>query len=641
MCGIAGCISFQEKRKVDKTVLQNMSDAMAERGPDGAGMCIIQNERLGMVHRRLAIVDLSEQANQPMSNSDDSIYIVFNGEIYNHSELRKEINQKHKVIWKTDHSDTEVIIHAYEIWGIQCIEKLRGMFSFALWDKKKEKLWLVRDRLGIKPLYYSVFKDKLNFASTVKALLQDEEQDKTIDKNAVYDFLSLLAVPAPNTLFKKIKKLPAGHYMEVDFSGKIRKSCYWDICQFANVKKLNEKEIVIQKELIDKLRNSTEVRKMADVPVGVFLSGGIDSSTNLALFSENDSNVNTFTVGYTGTRFYKNENRYAQYMADYCKAIHHDRILGEADVLDFINQLKQMSDDPIADPVMVSQYYIAKMARENGIKVVQVGEGSDELFAGYTYWNTQANYEKLNFIIPKKLKKLLCKNIRHLHIDISERSEELMRRAISEEGIFWGSGMVYISENRKRKLFQTDFIHEIGNHKTWDNFSEIYKKCSTLMAKETVSWMGCINMIFRLPELLLARTDRACMAVGVEGRVPFLDHYLVEWGMRIPEKYKIKKGDHKHILKLAVKDVLPDNIINRRKEGFGLPFIEWYKGRLGNEMKENVDCFVKESGFFNDREVKKLMRDDKVDPTVKWALFILSLWWQQYAVSEEYRIQKG
>lgn len=630
MCGIAGSISFDNNKKINKTVLTKMADAMAERGPDGSGVCVLNNERVGLGHRRLAIIDLSKQADQPMSNADDSIHIVFNGEIYNYQEIKEEINKIRNVKWKTDHSDTEVIIHAYEIWGIQCIKKFRGMFAFALWDEKKEKMWLVRDRLGIKPLYYGILRGKLNFASNVRALLEDWEQDKTVNKKAVYDFLSLLAVPAPNTLFKNIKKLPAGHYLEITLNGEIKTTCYWDICKYANMKKLKESEDRIKTGLLDKLKDSVKIRKAADVPVGVFLSGGIDSSTNLALFSEDSQEVNTFTAGYKGMRHYKNENSYAKSVADYCRAVHHDQMLDDTDVIEFVDTLKKLSDDPIADPVIVSQYYIAKQARENGIKVVQVGEGSDELFAGYTYWSKLARYEKLNVMIPQKIKKMIYTNIKKYHFNISEYQEELLRRSAEGGPVFWGFGTVYISEDRKRRLYKKKFLNEIGNHTTGDAFLESYRKCKKNMLRETVGWMGCVNMKFRLPEFLLMRTDWACMAVGVEGRVPFLDHELVEWGMRIPEHYKIKKGNHKHILKAAVKNVIPDRIINREKEGFGLPFMEWYQGQLGAVMKNSILHFVKASRYFEEKEVRRYIRDKNSEPITIWALFVLSLWWEQY-----------
>lgn len=629
MCGIAGSICIKTGIKVDRDLLERMSASIANRGPDGQGLQILAHGRIGMVHRRLAIIDLSEAANQPMCDVNEDIWVVFNGEIYNHGEIREELNRTKHIEWKTDHSDTEVIIHAYTAWGIKCLKKFRGMFAIALWDKKKDIVYLIRDRLGIKPLYYGVTDNRINFASSAAALLEDNEQSREIDKEALFDFLSLLAVPAPNTLFKKIKKIPAGHYMELKPDGGINQRCYWAPCSYLAGESIKEDESVIKKTLLSKLRRSTELRKISDVPVGVFLSGGVDSSTNLALFSEGEKEVNTFTVGYKRTRDYKNENKYARNMADYCHAIHHDEILDDESILSFLDELKIMCDDPIADPVIISQFYIAKLAIDNGIKVVQVGEGADELFAGYTYWKQHSIYEKLNIIVPGIVKRKLYKAVVG-NGKLTGKNAEFLRRAAENEGIFWGSGAVYIEEDRKKELFHRDFMRDIGSHKTWDNFKNIYRKCKPKMISNTVGWMACVNFNFRLPELLLARTDRACMAVGLEGRVPFLDHKLVEWGLRIPEKLKIRKGVHKYILKEAVRGVIPDDVIDRKKVGFGLPFIEWYKGRLGNVMKEKVMTFASQSGFFVESEIYKFMDEKNNDPTGIWALFILSLWWEQY-----------
>ena len=629
MCGIAGSICVKKGIEVSRNTLERMSASIANRGPDGQGLRILDHGRIGMVHRRLAIIDLSEVANQPMCNINEDIWVVFNGEIYNHEEIKKELNQIKHIEWKTDHSDTEVIIHAYAAWGIKCLKKFRGMFAIALWDKKKDIVYLIRDRLGIKPLYYGITDNKINFASSVAALLEDDEQSRKIDKEAVFDFLSLLAVPAPKTLYTKIKKIPAGHYMELKHDGEIKQRCYWSPCNYLAKESLKEKEPAIKQTLLRILRTSTNLRKISDVPVGVFLSGGVDSSTNLALFSEGEKEVNTFTVGYKGTRDYKNENKYARNMAAYCHAVHHDEILDDKSIICFLDDLKIMCDDPIADPVMISQYYIAKLAIDNGIKVVQVGEGADELFAGYSYWKRHSIYEKLNAIVPGIIKRKIYKETVGKG-KLTGQSAELLRRAAENEGIFWGSGAVYIGEDKKKELFRKDFMRDIGSHKTWNNFEKVYRKCKPKMFFNTVGWMACVNFNFRLPELLLARTDRACMAVGLEGRVPFLDHKLVEWGLRIPEKMKIRKGVHKYILKESVRGIIPDDVIERKKIGFGLPFIEWYKGRLGTIMKEKVMKFASQSGFFVESEIHKFMDEKNNDPIGIWALFILSLWWEKY-----------
>ena len=629
MCGIAGSIGLGKKTTVKREILLKMSMAIADRGPDGEGLRIFEDECVGLVHRRLAIIDLSEAANQPMCNDNESIWIVYNGEIYNHEDIRNELNKTTDIKWRTDHSDTEVIIRSYEKWGIKCINRFRGMFAFVLWDRNVDKFYFVRDRVGIKPLYYGLLGNKINFASNVSALLEDNEQKREVDKTAVYDYISLLAVPAPKTLFKYIKKVKAGHYIEVSKDGIMKDVCYWEPSKFVNREPVKTNFGATKKKLLKELRCSTQLRKVSDVPVGVFLSGGVDSSTNLALFSENEKEVNTFTVGYKGTHYYKNENKYAKEMANYCNAIHHDEILGDEDIINFIGKLSSLCDDPVADPVIISQFFIAKLAIDNGIKVVQVGEGADELFAGYSYWNQQAMYERMNAILPRSLKKyvykIACRNKNH-----NTYNMELLRRAAEDEGIFWGSGAVYINEERKKQLFSKSFLKEIGDHRTWDNFTEIYNKCKNRIITNTVGWMACVNFEFRLPELLLARTDKSSMAVGLEGRVPFLDHRLVEWGLRIPQNMKIRKGIHKFILKETVRGIVPDSVIDRKKVGFGLPYAEWYKGKLGSIMKEKVDSFVCESGYFEKKEASKFMNDNQNDPIGIWALFILALWWERY-----------
>ena len=629
MCGIAGCFRTGNRDKVNMELLRRMSSKIAHRGPDGEGYQILNDGNIGMAHRRLAIIDLTPEANQPMCDNEGSIWVVFNGEIYNHANLKNKLNRKEKISWKTDHSDTEVIIYAYKHWGIKCIRHFRGMFAFALWDSREEKLYLVRDRLGIKPLYYGITVSGVNFASNVAALLEDDMQDKVIDEKSVFDFLSLLAVPAPNTLFKKIKKVQAGHYLEICEKREIKDHTYWDPCDYLRHSNLKDGIKTVKDDLLKKLKVATELRKISDVPIGVFLSGGVDSSTNLALFSRNEKEVNTFTVGYKKTRTYKNENKYARDMAEYCHAVHHDSILGEEDIMEFMELFKKICDDPVADPVIISQYYIARLAIKNGIKVVQVGEGADELFAGYTYWKKQAAYEKINTLIPRKIKKKMY-SIALKKNNISQANKEFLRRAAEGEGIFWGSGTVYVSEERKKILFNRQFLQKVGNHKTWDNFMDVYMKCKSRMLKDTVGWMACVNFQFRLPELLLARTDKACMAVGLEARVPFLDHKMVEWGLSVPEKMKIKGDCHKYVLKEAVRGIIPDEVIDRKKVGFGLPYMDWYKGTLGRLMNEKVDRFVLDSGFFDRNEVRRFMRDKDVDPIGIWALFVLSLWWEEY-----------
>jgi asparagine synthase (glutamine-hydrolysing) len=295
MCGLTGTLVFDASEfEVTHSYINRMRDSMIHRGPDGVGTWVSEDRRIGLGHRRLSIIDLSEKANQPMANEASSVHLVFNGEIYNHLEIRKELEKTNKYKWATDHSDTEVILHAYEEWGISFIHRLRGMFAIAIWDSKKKCLWLIRDRVGIKPLYFSIHDGRVVFGSEIKALLEDEDQERKINEKGLFDYLSYLTVPAPNTLFEGIKKIPGGTWMRFDMDGSYEEKKYWDVLnETIEIEHLSEKEIA--SELLRELRESVTYRKVSDVPVGVFLSGGIDSSTNAALFSgKKDKQVKTF-----------------------------------------------------------------------------------------------------------------------------------------------------------------------------------------------------------------------------------------------------------------------------------------------------------------------------------------------------------
>ena len=318
MCGIAGALVFNgSPLRLDEARVTRMRDTMLHRGPDGAGTWISPDGRVGLGHRRLSILDLSSAAGQPMGNEDGSVQLIFNGEIYNHADIRAELEKLGGHRWKTDHSDTEVIIHAFEQWGIDCLHRFRGMFALALWDGRSRELWLVRDRIGIKPLYYSVHHGRLTFASEIKALLADPEQPRAVNEEAFFHYLSFLTTPAPLTLFEGICKLPAGTWLRVREDGSMTEQRYWDVWDHARPLNVRDEEEAAEL-VLQELRTTVKLRKMSDVPVGVFLSGGIDSSLNAALFAEGESRpIQTFTIGYQGEyESYKNETHYARFMAE-------------------------------------------------------------------------------------------------------------------------------------------------------------------------------------------------------------------------------------------------------------------------------------------------------------------------------------
>src|SRR6266436_8075540 len=396
MCGIVGVLSFTNSAfQVSEPYLTRMRDVMSHRGPDGAGIFVSGDRRLGFGFRRLAIIDLSERAMQPMSNEDGTLWVVFNGEIYNHAEIRAELERRGGHRWKTDHSDTEVILHAFEQWGIDCVQKFRGMFAIALWDTKQRQLWLIRDRIGVKPLYYSIHHGRITFASEIKALLEDPDQPRGVNEEALYYYLSFNATPAPLTLFSGIQKLAPGTWLRVNQDGHVQESRYWDVWDHTEPL-TNVSEAEIAERIQWELRVAVRLRKISDVPVGVFLSGGIDSSTNAALFSEGDGRpVKTFSIGYDNHYgSYPSELRFARRMAEEVGAEHHERLLTQDHLIDFLPDMVRLQDEPIADPVCVPLYYVSKLARDNGVMVVQVGEGSDEIFGGYDWFRTYLQIEE-------------------------------------------------------------------------------------------------------------------------------------------------------------------------------------------------------------------------------------------------------
>lgn len=456
MCGIVGVFSFHSNSAVEKDFIISMRDTLVHRGPDGAGVWVDEKKQIGLGHRRLSIIDLSERANQPMSNRQKTLWLVFNGEIYNHEDIRKELKSLGFDTWDTDHSDSEVILYAFEAWGIECLHKFRGMFAFALWDANKEELWLVRDRIGVKPLYYSVHDQRLVFASEIKALLKDPKQSKEINEEAFYHYLSFLVSPAPQTLFKNIHKLPPGTWLKLNARGDIIQRKYWDVWDHVTpMTHLSEREIT--DKLLDELRTSVKLRKVSDVPVGVFLSGGIDSSTNAALFSENElGKVKTFSIGYQGEyQTYQNELHFAQMMAENVRAKHYEKLLSLDDLLNFLPEMVRLQDEPLADPVCVPVYYVSKLARDNGVVVAQVGEGSDELFWGYPTWKVRHRLQQYaNLPASRWLKRSGMHVLNRLQKNEGFHFEFLRRSALNQP-IFWGGAEAFTEHQKKKALIRS------------------------------------------------------------------------------------------------------------------------------------------------------------------------------------------
>jgi asparagine synthase (glutamine-hydrolysing) len=635
VCGIVGALVLGESPfRVTEPYLVRMRDVMAHRGPDGVGSWVAEDGRVGLAFRRLAIIDLSPKANQPMSTLDGRLRVVFNGEIYNHAELRRELEEIRPRQWQTDHADTEVILQAFCEWGIDAIHRFRGMFAIGLWDAATRELWLIRDRIGVKPLYYSIHDGRLVFASEIKGLLEDPQQARAIDEQSLYHYLSFLTTPAPRTMFAGINKLAGGSWLRVGPTGEVKVERYWDV--WDHTTPLTEaSDADIASQLLAELRTSVRLRKVSDVPVGVFLSGGLDSGTNAVLFSEGETRpVRTFSIGYRGDYpSYRNEFSHARRVAQMVGADHHERVLDVSELISFLPRMVHLQDEPLADPVCVPVYYVSELARQHGVIVCQVGEGADELFCGYPSWRTLLDLQNLDRRpVPRGLKRGIALAARAAGLG-HRREYELLRRANANEPVFW-SGADAMTDLQKRRVLGSRLRRELDGLTSFDAIRPIWERFQAKAWERSVlNWMTFVDLNLRLPELLLMRVDKMAMGVSLEGRVPFLDHRFVELSMSIPEAVKTRNGTLKYILKKAVRGLLPDDLIDRPKQGFGVPIQEWLIGGLGPVVRRELSAFSEATDLFDRGEVLRLI-DDHETLSV-WVLLNLALWWKHFIAREE------
>ncbi|WP_373999505.1 asparagine synthase (glutamine-hydrolyzing) [Bdellovibrio bacteriovorus] len=634
MCGIIGWIENKKNdTHVDRILLEKMRDQMFHRGPDGGGTWISADRKVGLGHRRLSILDLSSSASQPMNSTDGTVSLVFNGEIYNYQEIKQQLLQTTDLAWRTDHSDTEVVLNAYLTWGIDCVHKFRGMFAIGIWDSRSEEMWLVRDRVGKKPIYYFKSTERFYFASEIKAIIADTRIPRELNKKSFFHYLSFLTTPAPETLFQGIYKIPPATIMNVKHDGTVNFIKYWDPFQDPNGQISSEEEA--KSGILNLLRESVALRKVSDVPVGVFLSGGVDSSANAALFSENEKKpVKTFSIGYDANyKSYKNELEYARIMADKVGAEHYERLLNIDDFINFLPRMVQLQDEPIADPVCVPLYYVAELARKNGVTVCQIGEGSDELFHGYPAWpQIQALQAKLNVVRNSGLISLV-RALGKIFGNQNLFRYEYLRRASRNEPIFWGGAEAF-THDQKMRLLHPKLRKELDGVTSWEAIEPIYKRFQELPIDHNVTnWMSYIDLNLRLPELLLMRVDKMCMGTSLEARAPFLDHKFVEYALRINPKLKLKDNKLKYILKEAVRGIVPDSLVDRKKQGFGVPVEEWFFDKLGSQAEERIRSFVSQTQLLNSEEIERLIVGKR--RAHLWYIYNFVLWWEEYLGSAQ------
>ena len=639
MCGICGIWEYgASEGRLDLSLVERMRDEMRHRGPDDEGASLFDGGRLGLGFRRLSIIDLSAAGNQPMRGCESKqVWIVFNGEIYNHAELRQGLEQRgHQYASRTD---TETILHLYEERGLDFVNEIEGDFAIALWDRERGQLVLARDRVGVKPLYFYNRDGRFIFASEIKAILRHPAVTPEIEEESLYHYLTFLTTPAPRTLFHNIQKLPAGHMLVVKRDGATEFTQYWDA--LPNRAPSDRTEAEHQDEILRLLRDSIRNRMMSDVPFGVFLSGGVDSSANVALMSELMSQpVRTYTVGFKDSEEL-NELQSARAVAERFSTDHHEVIVGQEDMQKFLPDLIFHQDEPLADPVCVPLYYVSRLARETGTIVVQVGEGADEIFAGYDWFR---KYVRINDLFWQQAEKLPL-SLRHslaamakplMEASFNKRTAiELARRLGAGEPLFWGGAIVF-DEDFKRRVLSSEMSAEVEGLSSYDAVRDHLDHVARVRPEsDFAARMSYLELKLRLPELLLMRVDKMTMATSVEARVPFLDHHLVEYAMSLPVDLKIKGTSGKHILKRALEKVLPADLLYRPKRGFGASIREWFRG-AGSEFLGRLimNSSIRKRGLFDYEFIARLLDEHRRGARDwsfhLWALLNVSLWYEHW-----------
>ena len=631
MCGINGIFAFNDSFACDEELATRMRDTMVHRGPDDGDTWVAPGGRLALGHRRLSIVDLSPAGRNPMPNEDGTVWITYNGEVYNHRALREELEGKGHVY--RSNTDTETILHLYEEEGPRCVERLQGMFGFAIWDIRKQELFIARDRLGIKPVYFAQPAGGFVFASEIKALLEHPAISPDLDEEAFVHYLTFVCTPAPLTMFKGIQKLAPGERMTVR-RDRVDREIWWSpMSSSAAAQVADMDEGQIEERLLELLRASIKKRMMADVPFGVFLSGGVDSSTNVALMSElMDDPVRTFSVGFKEHEQY-NELGYAREISKRFGTDHHEVILDVEDLESFMPELIHHQDEPIADWVCVPLYFVAKLARDNGTIVVQVGEGSDELFHGYDHYISAARFRRRFWEPFQRVPRPLRQATSKMAVGLSERvgrgevHVQALREAADGRLPFWGGAICYRGTLKERVMANGG---NGGGPNSYDVVERFWRQAERERpGADLLQKMTYLELKQRLAELLLMRVDKMTMATSVEARVPFLDHELVEFAMALPPEMKVRDGVGKYVLKKAVEDVLPRHIVYRKKQGFGAPVAEWFKGDLGRRAQQDIrNSSLAERGLLDYDQLDRMWDAHRAGP-VNWAFHL----WNVYNVS--------
>ena len=623
MCGIAGKLWFDPDRPVDADRLRSMTDVIAHRGPDADGFYV--GRGIGLGHRRLSIIDLST-GDQPLANEDGTIWVVFNGEIYNFAEIREELlHRGHRFRTR---SDTEVIVHAYEEWGEDSVTRFRGMFAYALWDERHRRLVLARDRVGVKPLHYWAGHDGLTFGSEIKALLADPDVPREWSPEAVDAYLTLQYVPAPGTIFREIKKLPAAHLLVADASG-VKVRPYWDLAFTSDAGDAGR-----EREYLDRLdtlvRESVSLRLVSDVPLGAFLSGGIDSSAVVAAMTEvSPARVVTASVGFDDAAF--NELEYARVVARELGTDQHEYVV-RPDLVDLLPKLAWHFDEPFGDSSAVPTYYVSRMARQL-VTVALSGDGGDELWAGYARHRVERTELTARrwlgpigsrlagaaaAVIPLEVRG--ARSLRHLSLSPAD--------ACARKHMYG-----QFDERARAALYSGDFAHAVRDADPLASFRALWHACPSSDALDRALY---VDVKTYLVDDIMTKVDRMSMAVSLEAREPLLDHKLLEFAASVPSSLKLKDGQSKYLLRRLLERRIPKAIVDRPKHGFEAPTGEWLRRELAPMVSDLLfDGRLRDRGLFDPAAVHALWSEHRTRTCDHrhrlWNLMMLELWFRSFA----------
>jgi asparagine synthase (glutamine-hydrolysing) len=627
MCGINGFYNYGSSSIPDaKLLVGKMNDTLVHRGPDDSGVWSSHGENITLGHRRLSILDLSARGHQPMHGNHGST-IVFNGEIYNFRELRKEFSAES---FSSD-SDTEVLLCLYERKGQSCLDDLNGMFAFAIWDDNSRKLFLARDRIGIKPLYYTTMGGVFSFSSEIKSLLVLPWVKAKLDEEALYHYLTFNNVPHPQTMFSGISKLEPGYCMVVGGHGIEQHRQYWE-AEYSDYSRMSDSDL--QEQVLAQLRASVERRMVSDVPVGAFLSGGVDSSAIVGLMSEfSNQPVKTYSIGFDGAPGY-DEREYARQISRRFNTDHYERIVTRQDIVDFLPGIVDIYDEPLADATSIPINFISALARENGSTVVLTGDGADEEFFGYSHWMpylTLGRYFDLLSSMPSPIRKLVAGLTSCM--DENRPAFEIINRACNRQEFFWG-GAGGLKESAKQRILSPAYKERMKDVDIHMHVALLKEKFLGLNkggdSFGNADWMSYTGVKEIIPNFYLYRADRLGMAHSIELRVPFLDHEVVNLALSIPGERKLINGEPKGVLKKALESLLPEEILYRKKVGFCVPLDIWLKDIMAENVESRLTAFCDDTGLFDRQAIAGLVNQCKSGNSnvvhILWNLYFLINW---------------